>query len=681
MTRRTRVLKSAPQAMSVDLPSDDGDFNDSEFDEEMEVAAKKPRGKKRKTSGNNDVGPPQAKKARHVRGKRGILKQLVEMPFDVLFEIFGRLEPLDLVHLSRTSKDLRALLLTRTSISTWKESLANVPGLPECPDDMTEPQYAELVFGKCCHFCHRNFGMIQTMWDARLRACTKCLETNRRFKELSTHYPYRNYGPDLYKLLPVAEVSRKSGRYNRIKRFTDATLDETWETEYLKLEGSPRSQDDWVRNKIQEMTLVHKHTEACLAWVADVHNRREAEKQAVIDNRKAIVVERLKAMGWAEELALLDSSAPRPEDSIFVAKACQKDLTEKVLSSLEEPLTRFMEAIKSTRVEKERRALLKDRLAALNTLRETCVSTLPANAICPTSADLFRLPLVRNIIDTVPATVDFTADDLQPIALSFDDLTLQWRKEIELKLLGLIQAAEGSDVQNSLDAEAVLNLATSFFSCKHCDRFLRYPAVLMHSCATKSSYNFPPKDDPDRDHVYAAEFLRQIYWNADQSITRKPEHVAVVSRLLDMVGFDAKTATVEDMDALNPLFECTSCNSFSEGRAIMTWQTVLVHRFQRHRFEGDIELVLLDETESAVIRPRILEHVDRERHRGYHENMICVLCKKLGKRLQLREHIRKDHSKPNPADEDIVLKIDVDPIPSIYRQWPPREVIDKPATV
>jgi hypothetical protein len=72
--------------MSIDLPADDSEF----IDDEVEVAEKKPRGKKRKTYDNNDTkadGQPQAKKVRHVRGKRGLLKQLVEMPVDVLFEV------------------------------------------------------------------------------------------------------------------------------------------------------------------------------------------------------------------------------------------------------------------------------------------------------------------------------------------------------------------------------------------------------------------------------------------------------------------------------------------------------------------------------------------------------------------------------------------------------------------
>jgi hypothetical protein len=232
-----------------------------------------------------------------------------------------------------------------------------------------------------------------------------------------------------------------------------------------------------------------------------------------------------------------------------------------------------MENTKSRRVQQERRTFLRGRLAALNTVRETCVSTLPANAIYPTTTDLFRIPFVRSIIDTVPATGDFTSDDLEPVRLSFDDLNLQWQKEIEQKLMDLIQAAKGSDVQDSLDAKAVLTLATSFFSCRRCPRFLRYPAILMHPCATKYNHQALEKDDPD--YLYIAEIREETFWNANHYISMKLGHIAIVSRILDVVGLDPKTATAQEMDALNPIFECISCNNLSAGRAIMSWKTAV----------------------------------------------------------------------------------------------------------
>ncbi|KZT28750.1 hypothetical protein NEOLEDRAFT_775201 [Neolentinus lepideus HHB14362 ss-1] len=66
-------------------------------------------------------------------------------------EIFSLLMPLDLLELSWTTKVLRRTLMHRSARSLWIQALKNVEGLPECPEDLTEPQWASLVSHPCCH--------------------------------------------------------------------------------------------------------------------------------------------------------------------------------------------------------------------------------------------------------------------------------------------------------------------------------------------------------------------------------------------------------------------------------------------------------------------------------------------------------------------------------------------------
>jgi len=65
-------------------------------------------------------------------------------------QIFSLLEPLDVLRLARTTKALRNVLMSRTAMSIWKQALSN-DELPKCPDDLTEPQYANLAFSEHCH--------------------------------------------------------------------------------------------------------------------------------------------------------------------------------------------------------------------------------------------------------------------------------------------------------------------------------------------------------------------------------------------------------------------------------------------------------------------------------------------------------------------------------------------------
>jgi len=79
---------------------------------------------KKRRIGKNDSGNNASVQDRidykKVKGKRGHLKMMNEMPVDVLLEIFCLLEPVDLLHLSRVSKSLRRLLLANNVLYIWK---------------------------------------------------------------------------------------------------------------------------------------------------------------------------------------------------------------------------------------------------------------------------------------------------------------------------------------------------------------------------------------------------------------------------------------------------------------------------------------------------------------------------------------------------------------------------------
>ncbi|KAF8896419.1 hypothetical protein BD779DRAFT_584390 [Infundibulicybe gibba] len=108
------------------------------------------------------------------RRAHGALKQLPEMPLDILFEIFGHLHPHDILRLARTTHRLRQLLMSRSAVSVWKSAFSRVEGLPHCPSDLTEPQYANLAFEEHCHFCLAP-GVKEVFWACRIRCCKKCI--------------------------------------------------------------------------------------------------------------------------------------------------------------------------------------------------------------------------------------------------------------------------------------------------------------------------------------------------------------------------------------------------------------------------------------------------------------------------------------------------------------------------
>lgn len=61
------------------------------------------------------------------------------------------MHPLGLLNLARTCKFFRSTLMVNSSAFVWKAALRQVDGLPDCPDDLSEPAYTNLVFYARCH--------------------------------------------------------------------------------------------------------------------------------------------------------------------------------------------------------------------------------------------------------------------------------------------------------------------------------------------------------------------------------------------------------------------------------------------------------------------------------------------------------------------------------------------------
>lgn len=58
---------------------------------------------------------------RKIRGKRGALKTMTEMPVDILLEILSQLQPVDLLHVSRATKALRAIIFEANAKFLWEQ--------------------------------------------------------------------------------------------------------------------------------------------------------------------------------------------------------------------------------------------------------------------------------------------------------------------------------------------------------------------------------------------------------------------------------------------------------------------------------------------------------------------------------------------------------------------------------
>ncbi|KAH9895869.1 hypothetical protein C8Q73DRAFT_689832 [Cubamyces lactineus] len=122
---------------------------------------------------SEDASKPVTSVTRPSRGNTGKLASLMHLPMDIFYEVASNLHPLDLLHMARTSKYLRSIVLSRKCKFLWTASLSEIDGLPSCPTGMSEPAYVALVFGRLCLLC----GAPRALWvdyAIRLRLCRAC---------------------------------------------------------------------------------------------------------------------------------------------------------------------------------------------------------------------------------------------------------------------------------------------------------------------------------------------------------------------------------------------------------------------------------------------------------------------------------------------------------------------------
>ncbi|GAA6024353.1 hypothetical protein JCM10207_003314 [Rhodosporidiobolus poonsookiae] len=106
------------------------------------------------SASSGKVAPPPAKKRKTTASKprrsAGKLHGLLDFPLDVLREIAAHLDPPTLLHLSRASRAFYSTFASRSFRSSWEAARHNV-GLPDLQSNqLTEPQYAALMFGNHC---------------------------------------------------------------------------------------------------------------------------------------------------------------------------------------------------------------------------------------------------------------------------------------------------------------------------------------------------------------------------------------------------------------------------------------------------------------------------------------------------------------------------------------------------
>ncbi|OAX39063.1 hypothetical protein K503DRAFT_113414 [Rhizopogon vinicolor AM-OR11-026] len=558
----SRLAGNDPSIMDskVAAPAASGDHSDKEDSDSANRAPSRIKGARKRSRKNADDAKPSKKSKR-----RGRLDLMPTMNLDILFHILIFLHPMDLVNLSRTSKDFRNLLLQRSSAATWKVARLQVDSLPDCPPDMSEPQYANLVFYPHCHDCDKVVRSI--LWQFRVRYCSKCLFSKSNTVDNSDTLrcvPWKRFRLTFY--LPSV-TSREQGYYKQL--FHKKAYDE------MLVEHSKTPQDEiaaFLDKKRKHFEEFMEHAKQCEQWSQSVASSRKHELEKLKRDCKDAIITRITEAGYKPELDFVGISRfEREEKALFKPKA----LTTQAWNRMRPNLILRLDAIRVRRLDPQvyspRRSIL------MGKYKKYLQKTPPSGAVfdlMPHIADVAEFGPFRDLIMSPESTI-ITEASFCSAFQQLPDLVSSWRAKIDCEFMDLVRFLENYGDSGKQSGSDFVQLATSAFVMRSGNdhRLLMYPEALLWPGFFCSRGRADWMDDSLR----GVKQFGCLPWSASRS--HYPITISMFEGAVAVVrasGLDPKTAYRQDMDRLDARFACGKCSS--PGRkVVMKWEMAVNH--------------------------------------------------------------------------------------------------------
>ncbi|CAE6361462.1 unnamed protein product [Rhizoctonia solani] len=300
--------------------------------------------------------PRKGRRARKqpVKRKQCAISGFMNLPTEILNMIASYLSPLDLLHLARSSKFLRRLLMTKSARNLWLGAIESVEGLPPCPSILSEPRYVALVFTDVCSSCGASW-CTQMEECLLVRLCERCREeqlmkphelpssvhelvhSSTRVPEL-IHLP-KGAIPMCSGVVVREEAMAIWGEYNKL--FKDNGEEE------VELEA-------WIKQREQIVDERREFAEELNEFWCALRDRHNKEREELITSRRNQIEERLLALGWEEDDFDMNPSGgerSRKWHEMVTRPEQPKPLTEQTWKVLYPTLRLLLEVNRQERLE------------------------------------------------------------------------------------------------------------------------------------------------------------------------------------------------------------------------------------------------------------------------------------------------------------------------------------------
>ncbi|KIK58608.1 hypothetical protein GYMLUDRAFT_86225 [Collybiopsis luxurians FD-317 M1] len=125
--------------------------------------------------------------------------------------------------------------------------------------------------------------------------------------------------------------------------------------EYRSVRKGEIGLEDWILRKKKLFGQLMEHAAACSRWQKESHDLRAKDLQLTRSRRKGAIFEKLRDLGWGEEIHRLETDGNGVLSSHKDVRQ-SKDLTDKAWFRIQPRLVRVLEDARSQRLEEEHSA-------------------------------------------------------------------------------------------------------------------------------------------------------------------------------------------------------------------------------------------------------------------------------------------------------------------------------------
>ncbi|KAH8106823.1 hypothetical protein BXZ70DRAFT_252257 [Cristinia sonorae] len=529
------------------------------------------------------------------RRRRKTLERLPDMPLDILFEIFGHLNPLDVLHLSRTSTALRNLLMHPSARPIWQAARESVEDLPDLPADLSEPAYAHLVFDTYCDFCLTS-RVPKPMWMCRLRCCNKCLKTE--FLTLDEVFATVHSGLE-YPAQVIPFVER-----NEQLRFHWWDVDDfTQRLNAILQTGTEEDVNQFIQTSVDRINHLSATSDALENWQNNRIEARSNELETLRLRRREQVVQRISTVDHAfmADLQFMNEDEwYNLYDQWWMKQP--KEITDRIWKNIKDDVLDYiLTFIRPVRLSCERSQVLIDRMVIF---QGSEVFLNPVVRL-PPIVDLCTMPQIRAII-TQPADSEVDKvlfDSLVPFVPAICD---EWQQLFTQALVEQTRS-NGNDARMDLNR---LELATTWFIHSTCATSSRVPMrscdIIFHVCddlnSGSGSFNHWENDpEIDLSNALLCRFLSLPWSERVKYVRLDIATYNAVRQIAMLCGKDPDTVTAQEMDELDTRCLCYQCWS-SDRPCVMNWRGVPIHKCHQSYYSSSQSWRVLSEADTEVVK-------------------------------------------------------------------------------